>query len=299
MLSITERPTSLDDFIGHDSVVKSIRSQLDSPGCPHVFMFTGPSGVGKTTLARIVAQMLGGFGLGIQEINVSNETGVDAARKLIQDSQMNPMEGTKLIYILDEVDKASDSWQSVMKKPLEDTPSRTYYVLCTEFPNKVKKALHTRSAVYALNPFSDEDMMYLLKKTIRKIDKEVSMEILSAITEHSEGSPRQGLVLLQQVMDSESVGDALEIISSEGAAPEVIELCRALLNEAPWKTVAGILKDVRADAEGTRRQILGYANAVLLRSGKSHAFAIIDVFKESLFASGKPGLTAMCFEISS
>ena len=299
MLHISERPANLDDFIGHDSVVKSVKAKLEGPDCPHVFMFTGPSGIGKTSFARIIATMLGATGMGIREINVSNETGVDAARNLIRDSQLNPMEGNCQVFILDEVEMASPAWQSAMKKPLEDTPHKTYFILCTEFPDKLKEAIRTRASTYALNPFSDEDMMYLLKRTIRKIDKTVEMDILKAITEHGEGSPRRALVLLEQVMEAETMGDAMAIISSESVSPEVIDLCRALVNKAPWKDVATLLKGVREESEGVRRAILGYANSTLLRSGMARAFEIIDVFKESLFASGKPGLTAMCYEISS
>jgi len=296
MIHIDDRPAGFDEVVGHESIVKSLKKSLADPKRPHVFLFTGPSGVGKTTLARICAQMLGAEGVGIIEKNISNETGVDSARDLINESYLTPMEGKIRAYILDEVDKASDSWQAAMKKPMEDVPEHTYYFLCTEFADKVKKAIRTRSLEYTLAPLKDDDMLYLLKKMTRKYEKDLSMKVLEAIVERAGGAPRQGLMLLQEVMDVENEEEALELVAAEATTPEVRELCQKLLKKASWKEIAPVLKGVKEDAETVRRIVLGYMNAVLLNSGASRAFDLIEIFEASVFYSGKPGISRMCYE---
>jgi len=296
MFHITERPAALDEVVGHESVISSIKSVLASDDPPHVYMLTGPSGVGKTTIARIVAHELGGRGMGIIEKNVSNETGVDYAREIAEEANYTPMVGAVRVYILDEVDKASEAWQSSMKKPLEDVPGHTYYFLCTENPGKVKKALHTRSTEYELRPLSDEDMLYLLKRVVRGRELDVELDILKLICENAEGSPRRGLTMLEKVSECETKEEARELVEIGAESPEVRELCQALLKGESWKKVAGILKTVKEEPEAVRRVVLGYMNAVLLNSGKRKAFEIIEVFEDPLYSSGKAGLTRMCYE---
>lgn len=306
MLHITDRPTSFEEVVGHESVIASIRKRLESHDRPHVYLLTGPSGVGKTTIARIMAKHMGATGFGIIEKNISNETGVDSARSLIDEAAVVPFEGSAKVYILDEVDKASDSWQSAMKKPLEETPRMTYYIMCTEFPAKVKKALITRAVVYSLNPLGDLDMLYLLKRMCRQHRFDVSREIQEAITAAADGSPRRAIVLLEQIIGMESEEEQMALVTTDGAEPQVRDLCQQLLGKAPWKEVAATLKGIKTDPEGVRRAVLAYMNAVLLGSGKyvgsnsngreQRAFEIIEVFEDDLYASGKAGLTRMCFE---
>jgi DNA polymerase III gamma/tau subunit len=296
MFHISERPETFDDFLGSGSVVKSLKKQLEDEGRPHVYLFHGPAGCGKTTLARIMANSLGASGFGILEINISDQTGVEGARQIINELAVGPIEGDCKVYILDELDKASDSWQSAMKKPLEDTPSHTYFMMCTENPTKIKKAIRTRAEEYKINPLSDDDLLYLLKKVSRKYKFEVSRRVLNAILARSNGSGREALTVLEQIRDLDEE-DALDVIAVGVEDPEVINVCREIWKEdLSWKEFAKVLNAVRAEPETIRRAILGYAAAILSRSGDTRAFEIIDIFRDNIYDSGKPGLLAMCFD---
>jgi len=296
MLHISERPENFEEFVGNEAVIASLEKQFENGDRPHVFMFAGPSGCGKTTLARICASMLGATVLGIEEINVSNETGVDSARRLIEDAPILPMEGKVKVYILDEVDKASDSWQSAMKKPLEDFPKHVYYFLCTENPSKLKTAIHRRATSYKLKPMSDEDMLFLLKRTARKVGNKIEKSVYEAIVEEAGGSAGAAIVKLEMVFGT-SEADALEIISSGTESLEIRELCQLLMKGGEWKTAAKMLKELKVEPEGIRRAVLGYMNSVLLNSGREDIFDIIEVFEEPVFHSGKAGITRMVYEV--
>lgn len=297
MFGITERPEVFENVIGNEATVQSLKKTVASEERPHVYMIHGPSGVGKTTLARICARELGAEGMGILEYNSSNETGVDFARDLARDAPMYPFEGKSKVYILDEVDKTSDAWQSAMKKPLEDVPGHVYYFLLTEKPSKIKKALHTRSTKFKLASLSDEDLLYLLKKVARKYKKKVDQEIYDLIIENAEGSARAAVISLEQVMDIEDLEEAKEVIATDGASPEVRELCQKLLKKGGWREIAKILKNLKEEPEGIRRAVLGYMSAVLLNNGMGRAYDILEVFSDSFFYSGKAGLVAACYEL--
>lgn len=296
MLHIDERPETWEDFVGNEESVNSLRRSLMKDDRPHVYMITGPSGVGKTTLARIAAKEIGAIGFGLIEKNISDETGVDGARGIIRDAETTPFEGPVKAYILDEIDKASDSWQSAMKKPLEDVPGQTYYFLCTEFPKKIKSAIMTRSVHIDLRPLSDEDMLYLLNKLRRKYHQEMSRAVLQMIVEKSMGSAREAVVTLEQLFGVEDEEEARKIIATNGADPETRDLCSALLKKQSWKEISTLLKSIKQEPESIRYAVLGYMNAVLLNSGKERAFDLIEIFRDSVMYSGKAGITSMCYE---
>jgi DNA polymerase III gamma/tau subunit len=296
MFSIDYRPKDFDEVVGNKAQVDSLRRLIESENRPHCYLLCGISGVGKTTLARICAEKLGASELSTFEINASNLNGVDAARALIEEIPIYGMGGEAKVYIIDEVDKTTDYWQSAMKKPLEDVPKHVYFFLCSEEKKKIKKAIQTRSVNIDLNPIRDEEMQKLLRKIYRKEEVSVESEVIDAIIDSSLGSARQAVVFLEQILGLPKE-EALEVIVTGTDDPEIRDLCRALLDQSTkWRQVASLLKGIKAEPEGIRRAVLGYMNAVLLNSGKQRAFDLIDIFEDSLFNSGKAGLTAMCYE---
>lgn len=298
MYHIDYRPQEWDDVVGNETQVKMFRTNIEEKKS-RVFMLVGPPGVGKTTLARIAAQKIGADPLSITEINGSDKTGVDDARSLIQEIQYTAPVGKYKVYIVDEVDKTTASWQSAMKKPLEDVPEHVYFFLCTTEPKKIIKDIHSRSTTVTFRLVDDQGVRLVLRRVIQAEGLEIDFNTVDQIISASEGSPRQALIYLENVKDL-TEQEALEVLQTGVTEVEIRELCRLLLAESPWSEVARCLKDIKYDPENVRRAVLGYMSAVTLNASPQmkRSADILDVFSDSLYSSGKPGLVRMCFELS-
>lgn len=296
MLHITERPDSFDKVIGNKETIQSIQSLLKRKDHPHSYMLHGLSGCGKTTIARIMAKELNISENDIQEINSSNNRGIDTAREIIQNAAYKPLNGTHKMYILDEVHKTTKDFQNAMLKILEDTPSHVYFVLCTTEPEQIIKTIRTRCSSFEVQFPAVNVLARFLKGIAEKHEKEFSSKIYKAIAEHSEDSIRQSLIILDQVLEVEEEEEALAIINSiKSQEATVIDLCRALIKKQSWNKVSELIKSITEEPEKVRRAVLGYASAVLLNSGDEQAAEVIDNFKDNFYDSGKSGLVYASF----
>ena len=101
------RPNSFDNFIGNSDTIEALRNLLSKKERPHVYLFSGPTGCGKTTLARILYQLVGACPTDINEIDTADFRGIDTIRELRKQSQYKPMNGDSRAWILDECHKLS------------------------------------------------------------------------------------------------------------------------------------------------------------------------------------------------
>jgi len=287
------------EFIGNQDIVKSIQSKAGRDDGPHAWLFTGPSGCGKTTLARILAKELEcDPQVGIFELNISDTRGIDAARDLIAKMHYRPMRGKSVVYILDEVQSATSNFQQAILKALEDTPNHVHFILCTTDPQKLLKTIKNRCASYEVKPMGLPDMASLFKWVLEAEQVEIPEKVLRHIWSASDGSPRQALVMLEQVIDLSGADEMLSALSNSGVSDtEIKQLCQALLDRtAKWGNVATILKGlVEKDPEKVRWAVLGYMNSVLLNKGSQPVAMIIECFSEPFTMSGNAGLTLACY----
>ncbi len=300
-LYIDYRPGKLEEVYGNGGVVGPLSSLLKRKRAdiPHTFLFHGPTGCGKTTLGRIVASMLGCSGLDLVEINSSNNRGIDTAREIIELMNTLPMQGKCRVFIIDEVHMATKEFQNALLKPLEDTPSHVYFILCTTEPEKLIVALKNRCQIFRVEPLAEEENIALIEGIAEAEGCELGEGVAEEIAEASEGSPRQALIILEKIMklppSEQQVAAQLESPSSA----QIIELCRAIVKRSNWKVIAPILKGINDDPEKVRRAVLGYFNTVLLGSNGGQAdFAalVIELFAKGTFMySGKAGLTNACY----
>jgi DNA polymerase-3 subunit gamma/tau len=300
-LHILYRPQELSEVAGNKGAITAIEALLerDIKDIPHAWLFSGGSGCGKTTLARIVADKLGCSDMDFYEYNSSSMRGIDTIRDIEQRSKLSPMNGKVKVYLLDEVHQLTSAAQDASLKILEDAPQNVFFFLATTNPEKLKKAIRTRCTDIAVKSLNSREIMGLLKEIVEAEEKEVDVEVIKKISMSCDGSPREAVKMLDMVIDTPEKDLALEVIENTHVSESsVIELCRMINKKDKWKNIAKVLDNLDADPEQTRRAILTYFYKVLLSNGSVTTAEILEHFEDNYFDSGKAGLALSCFAAS-
>ncbi len=296
-LYLRYRPTSLDGIHGNHACVSALRTYLAKPmkERARALLFTGPSGCGKTTMARIVAGASKCDPLDFMELDSADFRGIDTIRDIRRSMYMTPMNGDFKVYILDEVHQLSKDAQSALLKALEDTPKHVLFLLATTDPDKLLPTIRNRCMTFLMEPLDEKEMSDLLTHVCKMEKKKVPESALQNIVDSSLGSARAALVILDKVIDLDK--DSIEEAVEEAAAQEqqAIDLCRALMKNAPWRKIADLLSTIKEEPESIRRLIMGYFSAVLIREGSARVYFIMDHFREPFYDCPKARLTMACF----
>lgn len=301
-LYVKYRPTSLDQVKGNEELIRSLQGLLDPEkreSIPHSFLFHGPTGCGKTTIARILAQELGCSGNDLREVDIADFRGIDTIREIRKNSLFMATESNCRVWLLDECHKLSTDAQNALLKILEDTPPHVFFILCTTDPQKIISTVRGRCTQYQVNQLTETQMYGLLRGIVRKEGQELTKEIYDQIIETSAGHPRNAIVVLEQVL---SVDPEFRLEISKRALEkqaEIIELCRVLLNpKSDWSTVKVILEGLKGqEPEDIRRVVLGYCQAILLKADNPLPARIIEVFWEPTYNIGFPGIVYCCYTV--
>lgn len=200
------RPTKLADVVGQSQVTTALQNALDQNKIGHAYLFIGPRGTGKTSVARIFAHAINHFDyqledsyLDIIEIDAASNNGVDNIRDLREKAIIAPSQGKYKIYIIDEVHMLSKSAANALLKTLEEPPAHTVFIMATTEADKIPITITSRTQLYNFKLASPEVMTEHLAK-IAKIEKiDLTPDALAIIAERSGGSFRDALSLLDQV----------------------------------------------------------------------------------------------------
>lgn len=294
------RPKRLKEFVGQPIAVSIIQTWLDRE-VPHVILFRGPVGCGKTSLARFLKTKLECSDSDYYELNIADVRGIDTIRDIRAKMSLSPMGGSCRIWVLDEIASATRESMEALLKILEDTPSHVYFFLCTMSPERLPQAIITRCKHVELNTVGEEDLVDLCVSIAQKEGVTLPDSVALQIAQNSSGSPRMALGILEGVLWLADEEEQLEAISKSSIKTQGESLAKLLMNEkCTWPEVAKFLKETNEQPESLRIQVLGYANVILLgKRGNSQqrAYRVISAMRFNFYDSKQAGLSAACWEI--
>jgi replication-associated recombination protein RarA len=282
ILSLALRPQRLSDMLGQKVVVDAIRKQMAARP-PRSFMFSGGPGLGKTSIARIIAVALqcphqtlwgdpcqecrGKSGqFAIQEVNASECNGVEEIAQIAETSKYEPMPPSlKRVIILDESQRISSAGQGLLLKYFEDPPEFVTWIICTTDPQKIIAPLQRRCMKYTLKPLSIRGVEFLLERSAKKIGLTRDWHPLAEqLHTHSIGSPALVLMALEKYAAGASETEAID----SGADPvNSLAICKAVSN-GDWITARKhLLQVVPEDSRYIRASVMGWMRGWLFKEG--------------------------------
>ena len=238
VLAIKYRPQVFEELVGQNIIVEAIKKSISLDKIPNAYLFTGIRGVGKTTIARILAKSLNCTNLkendclkdkcenciqisesrhiDVLEMDAASKTGVDDVRDLIEFSRYGPTSSKYKIFIIDEVHMLSKQAFNALLKTLEEPPSYLKFIFATTEVNKLPVTVLSRCQRFDLMRITFEEMLNFLKNVTSKEKKYLNDDILELIVKISEGSVRDGLSLLDRIFlnDSEN-GKKLDLKNAQ------------------------------------------------------------------------------------
>lgn len=194
------RPKNFDEVHGQGHVVTTLQNQVAAGEVSHAYLFSGPRGTGKTSVARILASELGVSEIDLIEIDAASNRGIDDVRALRESVHFLPAQSLKKLYILDEVHMLTSEAFNALLKTLEEPPSHVHFVLCTTEPHRVPVTILSRCQRHNFVLGDRPSVTNYLKAIIDREDIFIEPEVLNFIAERSGGSYRDAAGLLQQVL---------------------------------------------------------------------------------------------------
>ena len=252
------RSKSLADVVGQDHITDILSRALKSGRIAHAYLFTGPRGVGKTSIARILAHEINQLPydeesnhLDIIEIDAASNNGVEDVRDLREKVQIAPVSAAKKIYIIDEVHMLSKPAFNALLKTLEEPPEHIVFILATTDVEKLPATIISRTQRYGFRAITREDAVKHLQHIAKEEKLKISDDALKLIAERGDGSFRDSISLLDQLSSLADEKDGITaalIETSLGLAPAtIIDSLLSAVDSHDIATIAQTLTKTEAD----------------------------------------------------
>ena len=260
----TYRPSTFDEVAGQEHIVKTLKNALATGKLAHAYLFAGPRGTGKTTMAKLLAKALNcDEGIGHQcnecknckaiiegthpdvlELDAASNNGVDEIRDLIDKVKYGTILGRYKVYIIDEVHMLSTGAFNALLKTLEEPPEHVIFILATTEPHKILPTILSRCQRYDFTKLSDKDIKNRLKAVLENEGVAYNDDAIDIIISLADGGMRDALSILDQVLaysgNKLDVQDILSIFALESKEEKI-----ALLNAIIDKDVSGVLTRIK------------------------------------------------------
>lgn len=212
------RPSNFDEVVGQQPIIQTLKNAIVQNRIAHAYLFCGPRGTGKTSIAKIFAKMLNcedesnkpcgkctnckmvqnGSHPDIIEIDAASNNGVDEVRNLIDKVKYAPMQGKYKVYIIDEVHMMTTGAFNALLKTIEEPPAHVVFILATTEPNKVIPTIISRCQRFDFNKVSQKDIEKRLLIVCKEEKIEIDPEAISLIAQLADGGMRDSLSILDQ-----------------------------------------------------------------------------------------------------
>ncbi|MEI6728323.1 MAG: DNA polymerase III subunit gamma/tau [bacterium] len=261
------RPTKFSEVISQDLVKTVLQNALEKDKIKHAYMFSGPKGVGKTTIARIFAAALNSVEtnpesrLDIIELDAASNTGIDNIRQLIESAKTPPISGKYRIYIIDEVHMLSKPAMNALLKILEEPPQYLIFLLATTNPEKVIPTVLSRLTKLNLSAHTESDLVNRLSQITSFEGLDFDDNSLHLIAKRAGGSQRDSINLLETVasyglekLTIKETSQILGVLASQTLAQVIQKLSTDTLS----REFLDALEKTGIDGETLTAQLLEY-----------------------------------------
>lgn len=286
------RPKLLKEVLGQNHLVKSFSSRI-----PHALLLTGGPGLGKTTIARIVALLVGCGSSNLVEIDAATYTGIEAMREVKASLCYKGFSsGGIKVVIVDECHQLSKSAFNSILKAIEEPQEHVYWILCTTDPSKVPRTIKTRCHAFTLKPLDADTLLLLLESVAKKEEIFLDNKSLKIIAKASGGSARQALVYLAMTSSCTDHHEVREVIGDSEITGnlEILALCKLLVSRGTpsWSSVKTVLIALKGqNPESIRIVVTNYINSCVLNASsinEANRFVdILDIFSKPCTPSDK------------
>lgn len=252
-LAVKYRPKVFEDMTEQSAIKDILMNQLETKTFQHGYLFTGPAGTGKTTSARIFANMINdGKGNPI-EVDAASNSGVDNIRQIIEDSKRKPLDAEYKIFIVDECHSLSNgAWQALLKT-LEEPPKFTIFIFCTTDPQKIPNTILSRVQRYNFQKISNKGIVERLSSILIMESEEANecgcdgaydwnTEAIEYIAKVSNGGMRDAITLMDKCLSLSSdltLENVLQTIGGEDYSTFILFLT-ALQNKEKGTAITTI-----------------------------------------------------------